>query len=197
MDFSPWAEVDTASAQGPFSLCRAMVKEIPADEFAQRLHALRGPIKTVLHRFRVPAADAEDVMQEVFLVVWRKWASIDNLESFVVGVTRHKCWNWLKRHYLRHRGLASIEEIHEELAIPPPQGAIDRAQRLEVTLASLRPRERKVLRLRWLGYTHGQIAELLGLAESSARKLFDRTLRRLNKEQRLPTSPRCAARRKR
>ena len=36
------------------------VREIPADEFAQRLQGLRGPIKTVLSRFAVPPEDAED-----------------------------------------------------------------------------------------------------------------------------------------
>jgi RNA polymerase sigma factor (sigma-70 family) len=158
------------------------VREIPADEFAQRLHGLRGPIKTVLSRFAVPPEDAEDVMQEVFVIVWQKWAGIYNLESFVVGVTRNRCWYWLKRR-LRHRGLlAPLEEMGEGPAVPPPQEAVDEALRLQASLAPLRFRERKALRLRWLGYTHRQVAASLGLAESSTRKLVARALRKLSEK---------------
>ena len=158
------------------------MKEISADEFAQRLDALRGSIKSVLRRFAVPADDAEDVMQEVFVIVWQKWDAIEDLERFIVGVARNRCWLWLKRR-LRLRGLLEpMEAVFSEPPIPPPQLAVEQEEWLSKVLAQLRPRERQAMILRRLGYTHEEVCEALGLASGSARKLYSRALEKIKSQ---------------
>lgn len=169
--------------------------EIPADEFAARLEALRGPIKAVLRTYGIPPADAEDVMQEVFLVVARRWHSIASFETFTIGVTRYTCLNWLTRNLHKRSRESSFEELDLELAISPEQTEVERAVRLQQLLAPLRPNEREALRLRSLGLSPQKIAAALGLAESSIRKICSRGVKRikaLQAETQKPTARRKA-----
>jgi RNA polymerase sigma-70 factor (ECF subfamily) len=172
------------------------VKEIPADEFAARLHALRGSIKAVLRSYGIPPADAEDVVQDVLLIVVRKWDRIESFEPFVIGVTLNRCRLWLARCLSKRKRLSSLEDLREELPIPPEQLAVERALRLEEVLAPLRPKERQALKLRSLGLTHEQIGAALGLAASGARKLYTRALHRIKALQRGTGSPTPTTRRK-
>jgi RNA polymerase sigma factor (sigma-70 family) len=170
------------------------VKEIPADEFAARLDALRGLIKAVLRSYCIPPADAEDVMQEVFLVVVRMWESIKNFEAFVIGVTRNQCRRWVKRHLRERSVLTPLIEDFEAAAIEPPQQSVERAVRLQEVLAPLRPKERQALRLRSFGLTREQIGAALGLATASVGNLYVRAMRRIRELEREPYSLKPAAR---
>ena len=151
----------------------------------------------VLRSYGIPAADAEDVMQDVLLIVVRKWDSIHNFEPFVIGVTLNRCRLWLTRCLSKRRLLSSLEGLAVELPIPPEQVAVEWAVRLQQVLAPLRLKERQALRLRSRGLTHEQIAAALGLTASSARKLYARAVHKIKALQGEPDSRKSTARRHR
>jgi RNA polymerase sigma factor (sigma-70 family) len=142
-----------------------------------------------LRRHGLGEADAEDVVQEVFLVMWRRWAEYDHsrpLRAWLSGIAFRVAYH--------HRGRAGrevpgglIDTIDEQ---PTPEdlvsGSSVRALVLRV-LADLPERERTLVRLHDIDdVPMRDIAEVLGIPLQTAhsrlrsgRRNFARGMRRL------------------
>jgi RNA polymerase sigma-70 factor, ECF subfamily len=126
---------------------------------------------------------AEDLMQESYV----RFLSADGAPSHVhdgeVACRRYLfriATNLLRDHWRRPRS-ASIEEIPENFFSQPSHAAqSDSQMMLSPALALMRPRERQLL---WLahaeGYSHGEIADITGLASASIRLLLFRARRKI------------------
>jgi RNA polymerase sigma-70 factor, ECF subfamily len=112
---------------------------------------------------RTSAANADDVMAEVFLIAWRRLADIPRDERiWLLGVARRVLAN-------QRRGQTRQRALRERLApqIPassPPADRDPRDERVLRALAGLREDDREaLLLLGWEELSHAEAARVLGI----------------------------------
>lgn len=117
-------------------------------------------LDAVLRHLSRRGAQSEDLLQEVFLSVWRRAASYDPSRGDVGGWLYIICRNKHVDHLRRQRP-ADPAEVEPAAALPEGRDArLD----LERALAELRQAERKALRLAFFGgLTHEETALRLGV----------------------------------
>ena len=112
------------------------------------------------------AALAEDIVQDAFLRVSRRYDTIDRPEAYLRTAVVNGCRNELRR--LRRLSPA-----------PPPDSLVDDPELATIfdALASLNGRQRAVLVLRYVDDRSDEdIADLLGVRRSTVRSLVRRSL---------------------
>lgn len=118
-----------------------------------------------LARSVVGEAEAEDVVQEGLMVVWRKLPRLANPDSFAAWVNRIVFRRCLRRSRQRKVGVA-LDAITEPSYRTNPAAGVD-AWRL---LARLAPRQRAVLHLTAVeGMTDAEIGTVMGITAGSVR----------------------------
>jgi RNA polymerase sigma-70 factor (ECF subfamily) len=93
----------------------------------QRLAELYGPLVYGWCRKRgLPAVDAEDLLQEVFLVVAARVADFrrekpgDTFRGWLWGITRHKVGDWLRRHKREAQAAGGSDAAQRLAELPEP-----------------------------------------------------------------------------
>ena len=151
-------------------------------ELEQLLVRCRPQLSRVLFRFRIPHQDAEDLLQETFLILIAKWDSVRCPEAWLIGTLRNRCILYWRRQRARvdeAMDQALLEVLAE--AEPPPQERSDLRCDLAEALARLEPRQRSLLKLRFgWGCTSQEAGDRLGHGAASVRKMTQRTIARLN-----------------
>ncbi len=126
---------------------------------------------------------AEDLMQESYVRFLSAAGAPSHVHDGEVACRRYLfriATNLLRDHWRRPRA-TSIEEMPESF-FARSSGAVQSDLQLTLgpALAKMRPRERQLL---WLahaeGYSHGEIAEVTGLASASIRLLLFRARRKI------------------
>lgn len=156
----------------------------PSDDTISDLLAKARPrIKLVLLHYRIPAQDAEDVLQEALMDAIRQWETIRYKQAWLLGALRFKCSHYWKRQKA-DRLLAVDAPILEELSAPQPPAQ----ERNEVLLdlqsltRALSKRHRAALWLRFgVGLSTEEVGRKLGYCPSSIRKLTGRCMVRLQR----------------
>jgi len=117
-------------------------------------------------RVLIERSEAEDALQEVFTVVWRKAAQFDPIRAtataWLAMIARNKAIDRLRSMPAQQvRGSLELAENVEDPAASPPQqaqAATERAQ-LEHCLERLDPRPRSLIRAAFFdGYTYEELA---------------------------------------
>lgn len=120
--------------------------------------------------------DAEDVLQEVFLKYLCCGLSFEAEEkrrSWLMTVTANQCRDLLRSAWRRRR--QSLSDL-PELPAPEPEDYSD----VEAALAALAPKYRGIVFLFYYeGYSTKQIAQALGLNESTVRTRLERARKHL------------------
>ena len=150
-------------------------------ELEPLVERLRPKLKLILRGYGIPPHEADDLLQEAFLAVLGRWASIDNKEAWLIGTLRHHC-----ARYWRQRRSSVLEAVDSELLEvlsapqPAPQERAALVWDLESLFETLSARHRSVLWLRFgLGLSTEEVAARLGYCPASIRKLTLRSLARL------------------
>jgi RNA polymerase sigma factor (sigma-70 family) len=141
-------------------------------------------LKRVLSRYRIPAQDAEDILQDTFLILVSKLGTIRNPEAWLVGTLANRCIIYWRRHRGRLFELvdATILELLAESEAPAQEQSDLRAD-LEAMLSCLPNRCRSVLKLRYgFGCTTAEVAQQTGYCKSSIRKVTRRCLAALTEQ---------------
>jgi RNA polymerase sigma factor (sigma-70 family) len=148
------------------------------EPFEQLLRRLRPRLKQVLGRYRVPAHDAEDLIQEALVATIQKWNEIQDPEAWILVTLRNRCVvYWRKRRTSLYN---AVDTVILELLTEPVAAPQERAELLwdlNDLMEDLPPRCRKLLRLRYgLGYDSSEVAEHMGYHPSSVRKVARRCM---------------------
>jgi len=141
-------------------------------------------LKRVLSRYRIPAQDAEDLLQETFLIMISKAGTIRNHDAWLLGTLANRCIIYWRKHRSRLWDLvdATILELLADVEAPP-QETSDLRFDLDALLANLPDRCRSVLRLRYgFGCSTAEAAEKMGYCSSSIRKVTRRCLAALTEQ---------------
>jgi|HubBroStandDraft_3_1064219.scaffolds.fasta_scaffold02204_5 RNA polymerase sigma factor (sigma-70 family) len=144
----------------------------------QLLRRLRPRLRQVLGKYRVPAHDAEDLMQEALVATIQKWSEIQDPEAWLLVTLRNRCVvYWRKRRNSLYNSVdtALLELLSEPVSAPQERAAL--IWDLNDLMEALPPRCRKLLRLRYgLGYEPSEVAEQMGYHPSSVRKVARRCM---------------------
>jgi RNA polymerase sigma factor (sigma-70 family) len=155
-----------------------------AESFEDFLTAMEPKLKRLLAVYRIPADDAEDVLQQALLALLYQWERVRDPESWLFGTVKRHCLMYWRTHK-RRIYLAVDSTILEWLSEPiaPNQEKADLLCDLESMIHQLPPRCRSILRLRFrLGYEPPEVAKMLGYRESSIGKITTRCLAALSRE---------------
>ncbi len=151
--------------------------------FEALISEMRPRLRGILARYRIPPQDAEDVLQEVLLVAFRKWSTIASREYWLLGVMRLKCALYWRRKR-NSRVEACESELLEELSppLPPGQEQTERSQDLARLMGGLDERQRTAVWLRFgLGLSSQEVASQLGYSPAGVRKLTYRCLEKVQR----------------
>ncbi|HXO22189.1 MAG TPA: RNA polymerase sigma factor [Thermoanaerobaculia bacterium] len=154
----------------PPTLAEASLEEI--------LEKMQPRLKRILCRYRIPVQDAEDLLQETFVIMVSKWSAIRNPDAWLVATLSNRCIiYWRKcRSRLWDAVDAQILELMAETEAPPQEQSDLRCD-LDSLISALPDRCRSVLRLRYgLGCSTAEAAERMGYCKSSIRKVTRRCL---------------------
>lgn len=153
-------------------------KPVPRETLDQLVRRLRPRLKQVLSRYRVPAHDAEDLVQEALVSTIQKWDEIQDPEAWLMVTLRNRCVvYWRKRRNTLYNSVdtAILELLSEPVAAPQERAEL--LWDLNNLLDELPPRCRKLLRLRYgLGFDSAEVAEQMGYHPSSVRKVARRCM---------------------
>ena len=152
------------------------------DDLSSLLAELEVPLARTLSRFRIPAQDAEDLLQETLLIFLTKRAEVRDPAAWISTTLRHRCVIYWRR---RRRALVqTFDEILLESLSPGTEAAQTRSlltHDLSRAISHLPERCRAILRLRYALDRDGcEVAESLGYRESSIRQVTNRCLSALS-----------------
>lgn len=163
-----WDELMRASLAGDAAAYRRLLAALAP--------AVRSSVRRGLARSGAPAAETEDIVQEVLLAIHVRRASWDPalpLAPWVAAITRYKLVDVLRRR--GRRAEVPIEPLAGALAAPAEERASGRD--VARALATLPPRQRSVLEgLAVAGETIGEAARRLSISEGAVRVALHRGL---------------------
>jgi RNA polymerase sigma factor (sigma-70 family) len=154
------------------------------DELPQLVDRLEPEFARLFTYFRIPAQDAEDLLQDAFVLFITKRSQIVTPDAWLIGTLRYRCLlYWRKR---RRRLLEVVDEtLLMELAgsTSPRQENDDLARDLSGAIGRLPDRCRSLLRLRYgLGCDDPEVALRLGYSPTGIRKIAHRCLSALTQQ---------------
>ena len=163
------AEAGRAAEMALVERCRS--GELGAFEELYRTHA--GRLYSLAWRMLGNPTDAEDLLQEIFLLVHRKLDSFKGeaaLGTWVYRLATNCCLDFLRSR--QHRLQQASEPLDEAMSIGPVRHGrlpIDRLD-LERAIASLPPGYRAAFVLHDVeGFDHAEVGRLLGIAEGTSK----------------------------
>lgn len=122
------------------------------------------------------SAQAEDLVQDTFVKIWRNAASYDSqrgsLDTWVLLIARSLAIDLLRRRVLEHRILAGQEDPEVSPDAGPDEVAETRdlADRARRAMETLSPGQRAALELAYFGgKTSAEVAELEGIPVGTAK----------------------------
>ena len=185
-----------SSRQDEDSRLLAACAEGDTGAFAQLYDRLSGPLHGLCLRMTGEAADAEDILQETFLTIWRRASSFDpdkgSAFNWAVHLTRCKIIDHLRSRGRRLRVLAPPDDPGAGEAAHPPEAVAtgpaagdatdrrERAGRVRVGLEALPPDQGHAIELAFFSdLTHHEISARLGQPLGTVKARIRRGLLRL------------------
>ncbi len=136
-----------------------------------------------IFRYVKQQADTEEIVQEVFIKIWKSRDKIDvysSFESFLFTIAHNATINLLKKRateqkYVEHvKSLQRIEETYELIDEVHYQ---ELKYKLQGLLNELSPRQKEIFQLsRKEGLSHKEIAEKLGISPNTVKNHLVTTL---------------------
>jgi RNA polymerase sigma factor (sigma-70 family) len=113
----------------------------------------------------VPLSKAEDIVQNVFIEIWKRWDSIDKKPQYLRNAVKYRCFDEIKRISMTPIDGIEIEDVKE----------VDiKAERLELIksyLKKLKPTYRSVIECVIYGYSNDEIAQELRISKQTVKNV--------------------------
>ncbi len=118
-------------------------------------------------------AAAEEVVQDAFVSLYRRWDAIDQPGAYVRIAVIHGCTDWVRRRQVERRHLQSrVSDVD-----------LDTLEVLDDVLGRLSPRQRAAVVLRFYeDWSEASIAEALRCRTGTVKSLLHRSIQQLRKE---------------
>lgn len=121
-----------------------------ASSLAEALERVGPKLRRILFRYRIPARDANDLLQETFLVLVSKQENVRNPEAWLLATLSNRCILYWRRRRSRVSELVdrTILELLDDADLPPEEAAAIRFD-LEALISQLPERCQPLLRRRY------------------------------------------------
>jgi RNA polymerase sigma-70 factor, ECF subfamily len=156
----------------------------PTDEerFARLFERARPRLQALLKLYRVAPEDAEDVLQEALLALWRKRAQVKDYEAWLFSAVRMECLRYRRREGRQIYSTvdeSALERLADGFVATDPSPYED----LGRLVRRLPARHQALIHLRYgLGLTPEETASRLGYRLSSLKKTTTRCLATLRRQ---------------
>ena len=153
--------------------------------FRQVFDQYNKTIFTFVENFIHSTADAEEIVQETFVVLWNNRNSlsdIDHPRNYIYTIARNKCYDYLAKvarnekmmKYAWENTQTSFNETESIIQVKESMMVIDKA------LLKLSSQKQEVFRMsRFEDMSHEQIAEATGLSKSRVKNIIVEVLKHL------------------
>lgn len=137
---------------------------------------------TALQYCKIPTL-AEDVVQQVFMVLWDKRSMLNEVENgigWLWTITRNQAISILKRESRKESYITYAKEFFSSEQETPLQQLELRQNRslIDSIINDLSPRQQQVFRMsRYEGATYAQIGELLGISAETVKEHVAKALK--------------------
>ena len=183
-----------AVREGDSECLIAQIGSIDREALSQLFGRFAPAIRSVGRRILLDEAEADDLVQEVFLYIYRKWSLFDSSKSsarsWIFQITYTQAF--LRRRQLKSHGFYTSGIADRSFEIDPrTRSGADYDQTVEgrfgrngwrKILESLTEVQRETLRLHFFeGYTFAEIAKKLGQSYANVRNHHYRVLEKLRK----------------
>lgn len=155
------------------------------DAFAQLYRhtssVLFGVILRVIHH----RAEAEDILQDVYMALWQRRLVFDAQRGDVLAwmstIARNRAISYLRKRQPIPLDETLMSSIAADTAPPPELTERDRErQRLSVAMAALSAQQRQAITIAYFGgFTYTELARTLGVPEGTAKSWIRRGLAKL------------------
>jgi RNA polymerase sigma-70 factor (ECF subfamily) len=156
------------------------------EELFREFHA---PLCEVVDSYVQSQAVAEEIVQDLFLVLWlkRETMAVDSLRGYLFTSARNRALHHLRHQSLARRWARWFESRPEVAGIAGaaalPDAAAQESERrvaLRAAIEELPPRARLAMLLQWEhGQAHAEIAVAMGISIKGVEKLLSIARRRL------------------
>ena len=122
----------------------------------------------------IKASDIDDVLQEVYIRLWRGRTYIDNLQAYVFTVARHLCAEWADRD--GRMKTVSLDQIPSLQYLPDPMNIerdwrrADLVNRVWQGVSRTPPKCQGVYAMHLVGNTYDEISRAFGIGPSMVKK---------------------------
>lgn len=186
---------DASNSLAAFPIADAVREDRPSsleEEVVSLFDQLRAPLLRYLCSFQLPMPDAEEILQEVFLSLFRHLRdnkSRENLQGWVFRVAHNLALKSRlrgRRHSERFSYVPGVSAIAADPA-PGPEEALATQQRRERLLAVVRAlpeQDQFCLSLRAEGLRYREIAEVLGISLGAVANSIEKSMGRLARSER-------------
>jgi len=151
----------------------AVVSQGNETAFRQLFEMFKDRVFSTAYAYTENRADAEEIVQEVFLRIWKNREKLPQIETFpawLYTITRNRCLSALKKKALeeqRHKDVVSIMTINATTTETSTQEK-EMESILQLALGDLSPQQRKVFIMsRLQGLDRTTIAHKLELAPAT------------------------------
>ncbi len=136
-----------------------------------------------IFRYVKQEADTEEIVQEVFIKIWKSRDKLDiysSFESFLFTISHNATVNLLKKRateqkYLEH--VKSLQHVNETYELTDEIHYNELKQKFHGLLNELTPRQKEIFELsREEGLSHKEIAEKLGISTNTVKNHLVTTL---------------------
>lgn len=157
------------------------------EQFKREVLPLRGQLLIYAQRLLGDEADAEDIVQEVYLKLWymrNELQSYHSIKALSIHITKNLCLNRIKRYRDRvGETLDGLLVLNEE---PEPDVALEQKEHLEQVMRiidGLPDLQQTILRMKHVdGFEVEEIAELTGSNPESVRMNLSRARKKIREQ---------------
>jgi RNA polymerase sigma-70 factor (ECF subfamily) len=187
-------DLQTPSESTPEELQQWMARTVAGDSAALEslFRAMYAPMCLVARGYVKSAADAEDVVEEMFLKLWTNRARIHvrgSVKSYLVVATRNTALNLLGRRRIeaKYAALAPLDEVWGETQVANDAEAMlqnrERAVHVQRAIDALPARARETYCLYYQRHlTYAQISQVMGVSVRTVEAQLVRCVRKLTSQ---------------
>ena len=156
--------------------------------FQNDILPLKNELFRLALRITLNAADAEDVVQDTMLKVWKRrndWEQIESIEAFCLTICRNLALDRLRHKDYQSQTLdMAADPVDASHTANPEQMAVqrDRVQLVRQLINRLPERQRSCMQLRDIeGKSYRDIATILGITEQQVKVTIFRARQAVNR----------------
>ncbi|MCX6241358.1 MAG: sigma-70 family RNA polymerase sigma factor [Bacteroidetes bacterium] len=152
-------------------------------DFNTKVYPLKDKIFRFAKRMLDQTEEAEDLVQEVFIRMWKIREKLDeyrSLEALAMVTTKNLCLDKLKARKFPVESFNDQRQFIERIAEEPRSDHSDLITGVKEAMNSLPEQSRLIVHLRDIeGYEFGEISEILGMQENAIRVALSRARQRI------------------